>query len=272
MLRYGSAHSQRLDLERPKTPRRPATSCGCAARATATRSSWASRRRRTRRARSRGWATRRIRSGRAGQPKPARAISTPTPRSSRTRAPAKRRLLAHARQPAEHGLPRDAAHQTAATSCRRATRSSSRRPTARRPPSSTPTRASTCGRRAATAGRRRRPLYGDRAAGLLQLLGLNNSKGWLIGWEPPPIPSPAPGTRSPAARRLGAAPEHLRPAEPDLHRRLAPGALCLHGRPLDAERRVVRDVVWSRSSSTRRTSRVRVVWHELAAGQCDVAV
>ena len=95
--------------------------------------------------------------------------------------------------------------------------------------------------------------------GCFNCSGLNNSKGWLIGWEPPPIPAPRPrGTRSPRSPASGrTAAEHLRPAEPDLHRRLAPGALYVHGRPLDAERqRVVRDVrPGSRSSSTRRTRR-----------------
>ena len=35
--------------------------------------------------------------------------------------------------------------------------------------------------------------------GCFNCSGLNNSKGWLIGWEPPPIPEPgAPGNQKPA--------------------------------------------------------------------------
>ena len=38
----------------------------------------------------------------------------------------------------------------------------------------------------------------DRPLGAFNQSGLNNSKGWLVGWEPPPIPAPgAPGNRKP---------------------------------------------------------------------------
>ena len=95
--------------------------------------------------------------------------------------------------------------------------------------------------------------------GCFNCSGLNNSKGWLIGWEPPPIPEPgAPGNQKPAQPGVWAygsrAPSSCRTRSTPPARASRP----LSTWPTAGRRATTRRsgrTSGSRSSSTRRTRR-----------------
>ncbi len=103
--------------------------------------------------------------------------------------------------------------------------------------------------------------------GCFNCSGLNNSKGWLIGWEPPPIPEPgAPGNQKPAQPGVWAYESQSTFVLPNplytAGSRLAP-FVYMADRWTPSDNASFGTYVWlPLFIDPANASRVRVVWHE----------